>query len=65
MKKYIVSYRDEFSTVVEANNPDEALNKAIKNCAHIEWDCVGDLWPEYFSHSRDHLSEDELDELGF
>lgn len=63
MKRYIIKYRDEFCTAIEAKNPDEAMKKVQnENC---KWECIGELHPEFFEHQTDHLTEDELYELGY
>lgn len=48
MKRYIISYRNEFSTVIEAKSAKAALTKVEKNPWNYEWECIDDLHPEYF-----------------
>ena len=61
--RYIIKYRDEFSTLVEAENPDEAMRKAQNE--ECEWECIGELHTCFFEHQIDHLTEEQLYELGF
>jgi len=48
MPKYEVNYRGEFSTIVEAKDEDEAIDKSM----HKKWKAVGNLWSEYFEVKR-------------
>ncbi|MBU3901400.1 hypothetical protein KJ590_03705 [Patescibacteria group bacterium] len=43
IKRYSVSYRDEFSANVLAGNREDAI-KAFERKINV----VGELWPEYF-----------------
>ena len=58
MKRYLITYRGEFSTLVEAENADAAMKKAQNE--ECEWECIGELHPCFFEHQKDHLTEDEL-----
>ena len=57
-KRFIIEYRGEFSTVVEAKNVNAAMKKA--QTQECEWECIGELHPCFFEHQTDHLTEDEL-----
>ena len=44
--KYYVTYRDEFSAVVEASSEEEAIEKFSNGECEIK--VFGELWPEFF-----------------
>lgn len=54
MKRYIIEYRGEFSTVIEAESSEDAIAKAEKLSGVIEWEPVGELHSDYFEDVSDH-----------
>lgn len=58
MKKYIISYRDEFSTIVEAKSARAALIKVEKKPYAYQWECIGDLHSEYLEDNTDEILAD-------
>ena len=49
MKRFIISYRDEFSAVVEAKTPKAAIKK-VRSCPQAyQWECIGELHPDFLS----------------
>jgi len=57
-KRFIISYRGEFSTVIDAQSPEDAIAIARKDHTYLAWECVGDLWSEYFEDVTDEPYED-------
>ena len=53
MSEYVIVYRNEFSTLVEAKNPEEAINKVSKNPWDYEWQCIGDLHVGFLEHDSE------------
>ena len=41
--RYIIEYRKEFSTVVEAETLNEAIVKVVEKPYGYQWECVGGL----------------------
>jgi len=48
MRHFIVVYRDEFSTVVEAKNQEEALKKVREKPYGYQWEIIGDTYDDFF-----------------
>jgi len=47
MPRYILTYRDEFEAIVQAENAESALEKF--RAGQVEdIKVIGDLWPEFF-----------------
>lgn len=64
IKRYIIKYRGEFSTVVEAKSFNDAMKKVQKTPYAYQWECIGELHNDFFEHQTDDLTEKQLYELG-
>lgn len=58
MTRFIVSYRSEFSTVVEANNKKDALAKVAEKPYGYQWEPIGDLHSDFLEIDDDDNYED-------
>lgn len=48
MKKYYVSYRNEFATEIEAESPEQAIHKVESNSEGCDWKQTGELHRCFF-----------------
>ncbi len=55
MKRYIITYRGEWSTVIEANSPEEAIQEACNHPNAHQWECISLLHPSFFEDQTDEI----------
>ena len=60
MSNYIIEYRGEFSTVVEAESTQEAIAKVAEKPYGYQWECVGNLHVSFFTIGNDEGDDDGL-----
>ena len=61
-KQWHIMYRDEFSCIVSAESLEDVLDKVAETPYAYQWECIGDLYPEYLSNADDEYEDEYEDE---
>ncbi len=60
-ENYIVEYRGEFSTVIEADSEADAVDRVIEN-SDRQWECVGELHSEFLECNIEETKYEQQEE---